>query len=272
MVVQKGQDAGFAQEVNEYWEERAQSYSNGVIGELADGRKDSWKAALEEAAGNELVQRAADGGAPRACDLGCGPGFFTILLAEMGFAVDAVDASESMLAKAEENLSRAMPVGDVEFHASDLLSLPFPDSSFDLCVSRNVTWLMRDPRAAYAEWLRVLRPNGKLVAYDANWYRYLVDPDVDAARRRDQEVNVLEGWDEDAQATSDEERRCELFALELPLSSVVRPAWDIETLSGLGAQHVNVDEDAWANLWTESEYAYYATSPLFMVEAVKGTT
>lgn len=269
MVVQKGQDAGFAQEVNEYWEERAQSYSNGVIGELADGRKDSWKAALEEAAGNELVQRAADGGAPRACDLGCGPGFFTILLAEMGFAVDAVDASESMLARAEENLSRAMPVGDVAFHASDLLSLPFPDSSFDLCVSRNVTWLMCDPRAAYAEWLRVLKPGGKLVAYDSNWYRYLVDPEVAAKRAADQEANVLEGWDEDAQATSDEEKRCEELALSLPLTPVLRPAWDLRTLHELGVAHCRADEDAWLRIWSENEQLYYAATPMFMVEAVK---
>ena len=168
-----------------------------------------------------------------------------------------------------EGMMKAVPGSDALFHVCDLQSLPFPDDTFDLCASRNVTWLMRNPREAYAEWLRVLKPGGKLVAYDANWYRYLVNPEVAAKRAEDREANVLEGWDEDARATSDEEKRCEELARSLPLTPILRPAWDIETLNELGVAWCRADEGAWRRIWTESEQLYYGATPLFMVEAVK---
>ena len=194
---------------------------------------------------------------------------FSILLGELGFSVEAVDASSSMIERAQGNVSRALPDGDVAFHVCDLLALPFPDNTFDLCVSRNVTWLMRDPRGAYAEWLRVLKPGGKLVAYDANWYRYLVDPEVAAKRAADQNEIVLEGWDDDAQATSDEEKRCEDLARSLPLTPILRPAWDLRTLESLGVSQCSADEDVWQRVWTKNEQLYYGSTPIFAVEAVK---
>ena len=266
----KGDDARLADDLGDYWNGRAQSYSNGVVAELADERKSLWMAALEEASRDAVLDAVTEERRPRACDLGCGPGFFSILLSELGFSVEAVDASSSMVGHAQDNIARAVPGGDVAFHVCDLLSLPFPDDTFDLCVSRNVTWLMRDPRGAYAEWLRVLKPGGKLVAYDANWYRYLVDSTVAAKRAADQSAYALEGWDEDAQATPDEEKRCEELALSLPLTPVLRPDWDLQTLETLGVASCKADEDAWQRIWTESEQLYYGGStPLFMVEAVK---
>ncbi len=262
-------NARLAEEIGSYWDGRAQTYSNGVRGELADKRKLLWSAALEEASRDIVCDAAPEGCAPRACDLGCGPGFFSVLLGELGFSVEAVDASSSMIEHARDNVSQSAPGGDIAFHVCDLLSLPFPDNEFDFCVSRNVTWLMRDPRGAYAEWLRVLKPGGKLVVYDANWYRYLVDPEVAAKRAADQQENVLEGWDEDAQATSDEEKRCEELALNLPLTPLLRPDWDIQTLEGLGVSQCAADGEAWRRVWTENEQLYYASTPTFAVEAVK---
>lgn len=261
-----------AKTIADYWDDRAESYSNGVRGELGDYRSDAWRQTLERVTGGYIAEAWIAGKAARVLDLGCGPGFFSILFAEMDCRVDAMDASDEMLARARDNARQAGVENAITFHKGDVASLPFEDGTFDIVASRNLMWLMRDPDTAYAEWMRVLRPGGKLVVFDANWYLYLFDAEIDAQRRADQEGHEVAEWAEDARATTDEERRCELFALELPLSSVVRPAWDVKTLSGLGAQHVNVDEDAWANLWTESEYAYYATSPLFMVEAVKGAT
>lgn len=262
-------DTRLAEELGDYWNGRAQSYSNGVLGELGDERKLLWSAALEEASRGVVLDAAMDGRAPQACDLGCGPGFFSVLLSELGFSVAAVDASPQMIEHAQDNIARAVPGGDVAFHVCDLLSLPFPDDTFDLCVSRNVTWLMRHPQEAYAEWLRVLKPGGKLVAYDANWYRYLFDPAVAARRAADQSENVLEGWDDDAQATSDEEKRCEELARSLPLTPVLRPAWDLQTLEELGVSRCSADEDAWQRVWTENEQLYYGSTPAFSVEAVK---
>ena len=48
-------------------------------------------------------------------------------------------------------------------------SLPFDDNSFDCIISRNVTWTLLDTKQSYQEWLRVLRPGGKILIFDANW-------------------------------------------------------------------------------------------------------
>ena len=255
--------------IAQYWDGRAESYSNSVRGELGDDRSDAWRRALERASCSHIAGARAEGRPARILDLGCGPGFFSILFAEMGCKVDAVDASDEMLARARVN-AEAMSLGDaIAFLQGDVTALPFEDGTFDIVASRNLMWLMRDPETAYAEWMRVLRPGGKLVLFDANWYLYLFDDEIDARRRADQEGKQVAEWAEDARATPEEERRCEQLALELPLSSVIRPAWDVEVLTALGAAFIRTDENAWTDLWTESEYSFFSTSPLFMVEALK---
>ena len=259
-----------ADDIRAYWDERSTSYSRGVLAELGDGRHHVWQGVLSRVTSSCRADAQAAGRQARALDVGCGPGFFSILLAELGCAVVGADGSERMLDKARANTRETVPAAAVTFEQTDFAQLPFADASFDLVVSRNVTWLMRTPEATYAEWLRVLRPGGKLLVFDANWYRYLVDDEVDERRRADQATGEIEEWDEDSRATDDEERRCEKLALGLPLTSVLRPAWDLATLPALGATSVTADECAWQTLWTAGEQRFYASSPLFMIEATKG--
>lgn len=258
--------------IGAYWDERAESYSNGVCSELGDSRGEAWRRVLERVACGPVLETRIDGMTPRVLDLGCGPGFFSVLFAQMDCAVDAIDASAEMLARARLNVQAEGVADRVAFWQGDVIELPFDDGRFDVVASRNLMWLMRDPEKAYAEWMRVLRPGGKLVVFDANWYLYLFDEEIDAHRRADQDGRGIDEWAEDARATKEQEKRCEQLALELPLSPVIRPAWDLEVLARLGAAHVRADEEVWAELWTESEYAFYASSPLFMVEALKGAT
>lgn len=83
-------------------------------------------------------------------------GFFAVTLAMAGHGVTAVDATPAMLAQAKNN---ADVYGvDINFVASDVHTLPFPDNHFDLLVTRNVTWNLKQPQAAYQEWRRVLAP------------------------------------------------------------------------------------------------------------------
>ena len=261
--------ANLTEEIVGYWNGRATSYHNGVTGELKDNRRNAWERVLDAAVLPEITTAQLEGRSPRVIDLGCGPGFFCVIFAARGCTVDAIDTSESMLACARESLRAESLLDQVTLHRGDISTLPFPDNTFDIAIARNVTWLMRDPLATYREWLRVLAPGGKLLVFDANWYRYLVDADIDAARRADQDGNVLEGWDAESQATSEEERRCEEIAAKLPMTPILRPAWDVESLLQLGASSVRTDEDIWRLLWTESEQAYYSSSPMFLVEAVK---
>ena len=252
-----------------YWNERAVSYSCGVREELAGDPLRVWEAVLESRSHAARAAARARGDVPRVLDLGCGPGFFSIAFARLGCRVDAVDSSANMLARARENARDAGVEQHVALHEGDVSCLAFADDAFDVVALRNVTWLMRDLRSAYEEWRRVLVPGGTLLVFDANWYRYLDDPSIDARRLADQQTKDVLGQDEGGFATADQERRCEEIARALPSTYLDRPSWDLDVLRDLSFSSVSADETAWQTLWTAGEQAFYGSSPLFMIEATK---
>lgn len=63
----------------------------------------------------------------------------------------------------------------VSFFRMDAQNLAFMDNSFDVVISRNLTWNLEKPDQAYREWCRVLKSGGVLLNFDANWYGYLYD-------------------------------------------------------------------------------------------------
>ncbi len=107
-------------------------------------------------------------------DVGTGPGFFAIIMAEMGYTVTAVDRAENMLQEGRRNGQSAGV--QVDFCQGDALELPFPDNSFDLVVSRNLVWTLPALEQAYREWYRLLKRWGKVLIFDGNWYYRLSDP------------------------------------------------------------------------------------------------
>ncbi len=110
----------------------------------------------------------------RVLDAGCGSGVYSAWLLDRGADVVAIDASERMVALATERTG-----GRAAMHVADLAApLPFlADASFDLVISPLVMEYVRDWRAAFGEFFRVLRPGGHLVVsvthpfYDFTFYR-----------------------------------------------------------------------------------------------------
>lgn len=99
-----------------------------------------------------------------ALDAGCGTGFLSLELAARGNRATGIDFAPAMLARAR---SKAAERGlAVRFEAADAEQLPFGGASFDLVISRHVLWTLPHPEAAIAEWLRVLRPGGRLAIID----------------------------------------------------------------------------------------------------------
>lgn len=257
----------FRSEVIDYWDKRSGTYSNSVKDELGDVRFDAWSEALL----SRICPRSAYA-APESLmvlDLGCGPGFFEIILSRSGCSVHAVDSSAQMIEQARANVSLSGNPALVEFHCCDVAELPFDASVFDVVVSRNVTWLMPDPLKAYSEWHRVLKPGGKMLVFDANWYSYLVDDQINQVRLGDQDDSSILAWSEQSFATSEQERRCEALALRLPLTYERRPEWDESVLPSLGFDEVRADKRFSELVWTKGEQSYYGTSPLFAIEAQK---
>jgi SAM-dependent methyltransferase len=64
-----------------------------------------------------------------------------------------------------------VPVG-IETYQADLSSIPVPDASVDVIMSRSVFEHLDDPGAVYAEFARILRPGGRLIFLTANMWDY----------------------------------------------------------------------------------------------------
>ena len=243
-----------------YWTGRAPGYSAVNREELAGPRRKRWKACLAREFALHFPDRPFE--ELRVLEVGTGPGFFAILLRELGLDVTAIDLTPAMLAEAKEN---AGPLaGMISFMEMNAEALTFEDASFDAVISRNLTWNLPHPEEALAEWTRVLKPGGLLLNFDANWYAYLFDESAQAAYEEDRANSAREGIPdlnigENFDVMEDIARR-------VPLSRVRRPAWDLQQFSSLGLSS-EADEDIWQTVWSEEEKLNFASTPLFLVRA-----
>ena len=147
--------------------------------------------------------------------------------------------------------------------------LDFADESFNVVISRNLTWNLPHPDRAYAEWARVLKPGGLLLNFDANWYAYLFDDEAQAAYERDRANSAEQGvWDQNLAGEGENFDVMEDIARRVPLSNIRRPNWDLMLLQGLGL-HAEADEQIWQHVWSEEEKLNFASTPLFMVRALR---
>lgn len=214
--------------INKYWNKGADGYNKSVRRSLHSKRgKKAWQEIFTEALGKEKL---------RILDVGTGPGIVAFLLTELGHDVTGVDLSEEMLRNAMENTANFnLPV---EFRHGDAENLPFEDESFDAVVNRAVLWTLPNPDKAIAAWKRVLKPGGKVVIVDGNWYlnlegslkrrvwRYLAMPLVLITEQknplsRDFDANVKK---------------------KLPFIHKIRPQAEIEILENLGFKDIIVRE------------------------------
>ena len=200
----------------------------------------------------------------RVLDVGTGPGFFAIILTELGYRVTAVDYTEAMLEQARQN---AGPLAEaIRFCRMNAEELSFADGSFDVIVSRNLTWNLPAPERAYAQWSRVLKPGGLLLNFDANWYRYLYDTQAQERHRADRDKVRLTGTADDTAGT--DVAAMEAIARQAPLSRRVRPQWDLQVLRRLGMRPA-ADPEIWKRVWTRDEWINNASTPMFLVAASK---
>ncbi|OLB71330.1 MAG: hypothetical protein AUI16_23425 [Alphaproteobacteria bacterium 13_2_20CM_2_64_7] len=111
---------------------------------------------------NAFVKLTALPRGARVIDLGCGSGTFTALLAQAGYDCVGVDISAKLL----EVGRRKHP--HIEFVAGDIEHLPFPAASFDGVLLSGVVHHFPDPSPCAAETFRLLRPDGRFLAFDPN--------------------------------------------------------------------------------------------------------
>lgn len=249
------------QEIASYWGTRAEGYSEVNEKELAGSQREAWLHVLEEQFPEKEEMKIFD--------IGTGPGFFPMILSEAGYTVTAVDYTEEMLEKAKENLGKYTKYGleRVTLQRMDAQNLEFADETFDVVISRNLTWNLEKPEQAYQEWMRVLKPGGVLLNFDANWYGYLYDEEKKEAYEADRKKVEEQQLDDHYLCTDID--RMENIARQVPLSAMERPAWDTKVLESLGVCSIQTDSEIWKRVWSEEERLNYASTPMFLVRAEK---
>ena len=245
--------------IEQYWTRRASSYTEVVKKNLADGWDCKWA--------DELIKNfpKTEGRYLKVLDIGTGPGFYAIILASRGYDVTAVDLSEGMIEQAKHNAGSLAE--KIRFFKMDAQELSFPDNEFDVIVTRNLTWNLPDPVKAYGEWRRVLRDGGVMLNIDSNWYAYLFDDEKKCEKLADRE-NVLNAGFEDHDSY-DESWLMENISRTLPMGKLPRPQWDAVTLLDLGFKDVSADTTVSSKLWSREEMLNYASTPCFLIRAVK---
>jgi len=245
--------------VNKYWEQRADAYCKVNLGELDSFKREAWSNLIQE------YTLVLTGKKLKVLDIGTGPGFLALLMARRGHDVTAVDYNEAMLEKARKNAAKCNKV--ISFKKMDAHSLDFDDNTFDLIVTRNLTWNLEKPDKAYQDWYRVLVPGGRLLNFDANWYLHVHD----AQKRKEYEqdrLNALQRNVEDHYTCTNTELM-EAIARKLPLSKEQRPQWDTKELIRIGFKRIMLEMDIGNLVWDEVEKVNYASTPMFMIGAEK---
>ena len=109
-------------------------------------------------------------GARRVLDAGCGPGQFTILVAERLPAAEVwgIDLAPTMIELARSHAAESPARERVHFEIADVAKLPFPDAEFDTVLSSGSIKHWPDPEAGLRELHRVLAPGGRAFIGEMN--------------------------------------------------------------------------------------------------------
>lgn len=253
------------EKINAQWSRGAENYNNIINNELNSFRSAAWK--------KQILENAPARNRLEVLDCGCGPGFFSMILAEEGHHVSAIDGSDEMMKYAK---LRTQQTGlDIDFYIMDCHELTFADNSFDLIVSRNVTHALRKHIVVYKQWLRVLKPRGVLLIFDANWH--LSRPggqfyeESETRRRKCLEIygDDFSGHNKSQKDGANVSDYTESSVWEHTLKDKFRPDWDLGLLEGLGFVELTYDRDITEKLWDDKEKLIYGHTPMFMIRGEK---
>jgi len=232
--------------ITSYWTDRAKDFGALRAKELESPKLKLWI--------DELTSHIFDSDRSlRILDIGCGAGFFSIILSQLGHTVHGIDITPNMIDEANQ-LAQSLDC-DATFSVMDAENLSFNTNTFDIVVARNVTWNLPHPDKAYAEWLRVIRSGGLILNYDAEHARNHHDVPQSVHHAHEHVSKELK-------------ERCHTIYHMLEISSFTRPQWDRELLTKLGASSVTIYSTVGSRIYNEED-EFYIPVPMFLVKVIK---
>ena len=246
-------------ELNEKrWDSSAIGYSALVQKELESGLGKSWLQLIMRYISEKKILKVLD--------VGTGPGFFLIIFAKEGHEVTGIDCSSEMLSEAQHNLSIAG--ASAQLRQVTGVELPFENNTFDLVLSRNVTWTLFDPEKAFCEWNRVLKPGGTLCYADGNWNPEVWSDEVKKLEAQDRE-SYLKFYGKPENTYTGDQTTIQKFDAMARLYHEHRPQWDREHLADFGFENIEIIENINSSALTEPKQLLYRHTPMFLVSARK---
>ena len=237
------------QRVKDYWTQRSHDFGTVRKNELENEMGQRWL--------REIERFLPEGGSLDILDVGTGTGFFAVLLAQQGHRVEGIDLTPAMLEEAR-TLAKQRNL-DITFREMDAQNLAYPDGTFDVVISRNLTWTLPDPERAYASWFRVLKPGGVLLNFDAEYAAHVRSHSVQNRKVAPDSPYGHVGMTDALQQEND------AITLSMDIGQA-RPEWDGEVLTRVGFQSCQTDTQVGKRLLGELDLT---TAPMFGIFARK---
>jgi SAM-dependent methyltransferase len=145
--------------IRDWWNADAEIYDRAPSHAASDPvEAAAWRAALEDA----LPAAPAT-----VLDVGAGTGAMSLLAAELGHGVTALDLAPAMLDQARTKArTRTLELSFVVGRADEP-----PPGPFDAVMERHVLWTSTNPVETLLAWRAVVRPGGRLALFEGIWGR-----------------------------------------------------------------------------------------------------
>lgn len=228
-----------------YWSGRSEDFSKLRKAELQSIKYKRWE--------EEIKRHLPEHASLKILDVGCGSGFLSILLGNLGHEVVGIDLTAEMIEQAKVTIGNKL--SNVTVQVMDAEKLMFEEEVFDVVIARNVTWNLPNPAIAYQEWLRVLKKKGILLNYDAEYAK--------------DHQNLTVSYNHAHNRLSIQEiDQCNQIYQMLEISGKNRPDWDIQVLKEQKGVYLSVDLLVGSRIYQEKD-EFFIPTPMFLVKAVK---
>lgn len=247
--------------VENFWNKSSKQYAENVSNEISGQKAEQWRSYILSEIGEDTPLNILD--------VGTGPGFFPVILSSKHRKVTGIDLTEGMIRQANE-MFRHFGI-NAEALLMDCQNTSFDDESFDCIICRNLVWTIEDPKKAYREWYRLLKPGGQLLVFDGSWYIHHFDEE----QKKRFETKAKELWEKyqiEAHSYGDPQKYPDDHAMmkHLYLSDKKRPEWDAKFLGSIGFQIEKIVPEYLSEIIGEEETRKSPSiSPLFFIKAKK---